>query len=104
MDRDPSTQTLPGLMISGPVVVEYMSSEAHPKDAQALEQVKQGEVLIGEPHGRTELFHLDSISPLGIEVKKDLEGGNEVFIPWSAVLALYGPSREALERFARAGG
>ena len=29
MDRDPSTQTLPGLMIGGPVVVEYMASEAH---------------------------------------------------------------------------
>jgi hypothetical protein len=100
MNTDPSERALPDLMQGLQVIVEYMCG-VRPSDEETVERVKQGEVLIGQPEARTELLHLDSLSNIGIEVSKDPEGGSEVFIPWSAVLALYGPNREELERFRR---
>ena len=44
---------------------------------------------------------LRAYSSLGIEVTEEAERGNEIFIPWGAVLAIQGPPRESLERNAR---
>jgi hypothetical protein len=100
MNKDASELYLPELMQGRYVIVEYMWG-VRPRDDETLERVKQGEALVGQPGARTEVLYFDSYSRIGIEVKKVREGGKEVFIPWSAVLALYGRDREELEQLRR---
>ena len=77
--------------ISGPDII----------DENVDQVIEEGQVLKGQPEARTAAFYLRAYSTFGIEVAKRVEGGNEISIPWGAVLATWGYSREDLERNTR---
>ncbi len=100
MDRDPEQRNLIDLMLGHQVGVKYVSGPDITED-NVDQIVEEGRVLKGQPEARTAAFYLRRCSQFGVEVSKTAERGNEIFIPWGAVLAIWGPSREDLERPAR---
>ncbi len=100
MDQNPDQRPLIDLMLGQQVAVKYVSGPDIVEDN--VEQViEEGRVLKGPSEARTAAFYLREYSNFGIEVSKTAERGNEIFIPWGAVLAIWGASREDLERTAR---
>jgi hypothetical protein len=96
MDRDLENQTYVQLVLGTQAVVSYLGGPALDTD-EALESVlDKGEVLRAQPEARTASFFLEAISEYGIEVTAPGEGSKERFIPWGAVLAIYGDTRENL--------
>jgi hypothetical protein len=100
VDQTPDQRPLIDLMLGQQVAVKYLSGPDITEDN--VEQiVEEGRVLKGPPEARTAAFYLRGYSDLGIEVSRMGERGNAFFIPWGAVLAIWGSSREDLERTAR---
>lgn len=100
MDQSSEQRPLPSLMVGHQVAVKYISGPDITHDN--LDQVvEEGQVLKGQLEARTAAFYLKAYSTFGIEVSKGAERGNEIFIPWGAVLAIWGPSREDLEQTIR---
>ena len=99
MDRAPEEQHLVALMLGHQVAIEYLAGVS--VDSESMERVREGEVLRGQPEARTRAVYLQGYSQFGIEVSANPEGGDETFIPWSAVMALYGHSRQQLVQDAR---
>lgn len=87
-------------MLGHQVAVKYMSGPDITEN-NVHQVVEEGRVLKGEPEARTAAFYLRGYSSFGIEVAKTAERGSEIFLPWGAVLAIWGPSRDDLERHAR---
>lgn len=100
MDREPEQRNLIDLMLGHQVAVKYVSGPDITED-NVDQIVEEGRVLKGQPEARTAAFYLRRCSQFGVEVSKTAERGNEIFIPWGAVLAIWGPSREEMERNAR---
>lgn len=97
MDQNPERRNLIDLMLGHHVAVKYVSGPDITED-NVDQVVEEGRVLKGEPEARTAAFYLRGHSSFGIEVAKTAERGSEIFLPWGAVLAIWGPSREDLER------
>lgn len=87
-------------MLGRQVAVKYVSGP-NVTDDNVDRVVEEGSILEGPPEARTATFYLKAYSNLGIEVTREAEPGNEIFIPWGAVLAIWGPSRKSLEKDAR---
>lgn len=100
MDQNQERRNLIDLMLGHQVAVKYVSGPDIIED-NVDQVVEEGRVLKGEPEARTAAFYLRGHSNFGIEVSKTAERGSEIFLPWGAVLAIWGPSREDLERHAR---
>src|SRR5918998_4541692 len=101
MDPNPEQRDLVDLMLGHQVAIKYLSGPDIIED-NVDQIVEEGRVLKGQPEARTAAFYLRGCSQFGVEVSKTAQRGNEIFIPWGAVLAIWGPSREELERNARA--
>ncbi len=101
MDPNPEQRDLVDLMLGHQVAIKYLSGPDITED-NVDQIVEEGRVLKGQPEARTAAFYLRGCSQFGVEVSKTAQRGNEIFIPWGAVLAIWGPSREELERNARA--
>ena len=100
MDQNPERRNLMELMLGHQIAVKYVSGPDITED-NVDQVVEEGRVLKGQLEARTAAFYLRGHSNFGIEVAKTAERGTEIFIPWGAVLAIWGPSREDLERNAR---
>lgn len=100
MDQNLEQRHLVGLMIDHQVAIKYVSGPDITEE-NVDQVVEAGQVLKAQPEARTAVFYLRAYSNFGIEVTKTAERGNEIFIPWGAVLAIWGPSREDLEQDAR---
>jgi hypothetical protein len=84
-------------MLGHQVAVKYMSGPDITEDN--VDQILgEGQVIKGPPEARTAAFYLREYSSFGIEVSKTAELRDEIFIPWGAVLAIWGSSRADLER------
>jgi hypothetical protein len=92
-----SEQHLIGLLLGHQVAIKYVSGPDLTED-NVDRVVQEGQVLKGQPETRTATFYLRAYSDFGIEVTERAERGNEIFMPWSAVLAIWEPPREDLER------
>ncbi len=99
MNENPQRRNLVDLMLGHQVAVKYVSGPDITED-NVDQIVGEGQVIKGPPEARTAAFYLREYSNFGIEVSKTAELGNEIFIPWGAVLAIWGSSREDLERTA----
>lgn len=102
MDRNPERRDLIDLMLGQRVAIKYISGPDI-TDENVDGVVGEGRILEGEPEARTAAFYLRAYSNLGVEVARKAEPGGEIFLPWGAVLAIWGPSRENLERDAAKG-
>ncbi len=91
--RSPEYRNTPDLMLGARIVLEYLAGPA-------LDNDKQDENVSGPLQAKTGLFWLQAHSSYGIDVSKEQDGDNIAFIPWGAVLAMYGPSRKELEDWA----
>ncbi len=100
MSQDPEKRGLISLMLGQQVAIKYLSGPDI-TDENVEQVVEEGQVLKGELEARTATFYLRAYSDLGIEVSREAESSSsEIFLPWSAVLAIWGPSRESLEQHA----
>ena len=99
MNHAPEEQHLVALMLGHQVVIEYIAGIS--VDNENVQRLLSGEVLKGQPEARTRVAYLQRYSRLGVEVSVDPEGEGQMFIPWAAVLAIYGKSRQELLRIAR---
>lgn len=97
MDRNPEQRDLVDLMLGRQVAIKYVSGPDITDD-NVDQVVDEGRILGGQPEARTATFYLKAFSNFGIEVTREAKPGNDIFIPWGAVLAIWGPSRESLER------
>ena len=100
MNHNPEQRGLIDLMLGHQVAIKYVSGPDITEE-NVDRVVEEGQVLKGQPETRTAAFYLRAYSNFGIEVTKRPERGNEIFMPWGAVLAIWGPSREDLEQNAR---
>ena len=100
MDPNLEQRNLIVLMLGHQVAIKYVSGPDITED-NVDQVVEEGRVLKGEPEARTAAFYLKGHSNFGVEVAKTAERGSEIFLPWGAVLAIWGPSREDLEHHAR---
>lgn len=83
-------------MLGRQVAIKYVSGPDITDD-NVDRVVEEGRILEGQPEARTATFYLKAYSDFGIEVTREAGPGNDIFIPWGAVLAIWGPSRESLE-------
>lgn len=102
MNRNPEARNLPELMLGHQVFVEYLKGPDITPD-RLDRVVEEGGILKGQPEARTAAFYLHGVSPYGIEVTREPEGEPERFIPWGAVLGIYGWPREELLEDAQQG-
>src|SRR5919202_1306151 len=100
MNHNPEQRGLIDLMLGHQVAIKYVSGPDITEE-NVDRVVEEGQVLKGQLESRTAAFYLRAYSNFGIEVTKRAERGNEIFMPWGAVLAIWGPSREDLEQNAR---
>lgn len=100
MNHNPEQRGLIDLMLGHQVAIKYVSGPDITEE-NVDRVVEEGQVLKGQLETRTAAFYLRAYSNFGIEVTKRPERGNEIFMPWGAVLAIWGPSREDLEQNAR---
>ncbi len=91
--RSPKDRSTPNLMLGAQIVLEYLAGPAFDND-------KPDENVSGPLQAKTGLFWLQAQSSFGIDVSKEQDGDDRAFIPWGAVLAMYGPSRTELEDWA----
>lgn len=103
MDRSSQRRDLIDLMLGQQVAIKYVSGPDITDD-NVNRVVEEGRILEGQPEARTATFYLRGYTNLGIEVTRKAEPGSDIFIPWGAVLAMWGPSRESLERNAGEAG
>ncbi len=95
MKQDPEAKSLPELLLGHQVFVEYLKGpDITPERLDRV--IDEGGILKGQPEARTAAFYLCGISSYGIEVTRDPTGEPERFIPWGAVLGVYGWQRERL--------
>lgn len=92
-----SKRDLIELMLGQQVAIKYLSGP-DVTDENVNQVVEGGRILSGQLEARTATFYLRAYSNFGVEVTRESGTGNEIFLPWSAVLAIWGPSRESLER------
>jgi hypothetical protein len=72
-----------------------------PDDAFDRVVKEDDEVLTGQPEARTAAFWLRAYDDFGIEVTPTEEREDYIFIPWGAVLRIYGQDRPKLEQAER---
>jgi hypothetical protein len=92
---DPGQRPLPSLMVGSDIVLETMVGPRLPDELEGNDEVT------GTLEARTRVAYLQAYSDIGIEVSKDPVDDFPTFIPWSAVLAMYGRSKEELVQWAR---
>jgi len=100
MDTDPADRPLVYLMIGYQVIIEYLAGPRVTEDNWD-QVVKEDEVLTGQPEARTATFWLRAYNNFGIEVTPTDEPKDHIFIPWGAVLRIWGPDRPELEQAER---
>jgi hypothetical protein len=100
MEEDrPEDWTLVRLLLDRPVYIEYLAGPLIEDDAtHARMEAGEEAVLKGSPEVRTALYFLHAYSRYGIEVSTESDSEDDTFISWSAVLRMWGPSREELIR------
>lgn len=100
MDRDPADVSLVDLMLGDKVIIEYLAGPMTTDD-NFDQVVDESEVLTGQPVARTAAFWLRAYNDFGIEVTPTEERKDYIFIPWGAVLGIWGPDRPELEQLER---
>ncbi len=93
---EPEDMSFVALARGAEIVIEYLAGPQIPEDT-TLEQMREGLILTGQPEARTRIGYVQGTSPEGIDFSVERGGDKVRFIPWGAVLGIYGPSRQALE-------